>query len=559
MRVTSTQLRSLPLFNGCDPADLDRVVGAITETREIAEGDVICAEGDKADRWWIVADGVADVTVGGLYTASIGAGETIGELGLLDGEPRGATVKAASEMVLHEVDGHQFIDALLASPSLAVALLRELAVRLRTTNIHVPRPVTGVPTRSTPRTATPAGAAASEFDPRTAAYHDDPQVHLRDLREARAAHWSDAVQSYVITRYEDVHRLARSRAVVGSVTTLDVNDASDCPFAQGEPRRGYKMMIRRDGTDHTRLRRLMAKVFTPRAISDWQERAEGIADALLDAMADREEVDVIADYARPLPTQIISDMLGMPTADGEQLRHWTRILTRGLDPFSTPEEQQASEVAGREISQYVSDVVADKRKSHREDILTSLIAAEDEGTVLDTEEIVAQTLLLYIAGHETTMNLIGNGVTHLFRFPEQLDVLRAEPGLDANAIEEVLRFESPAQLTRRVAVEPLEVDDLTIPAGSHLTLLLASANHDPRKWGDTADALDIARPGAHNHVSFGGGVHHCLGASLARLEGKVGLPRLLRRFPRMVPAYDEPDWLPRMTLRGVDTLRVTLR
>jgi cytochrome P450 len=167
--------------------------------------------------------------------------------------------------------------------------------------------------------------------------------------------------------------------------------------------------------------------------------------------------------------------------------------------------------------------------------------------------------MLYIAGHETTLNLIGNGVTHLFRFPDQLDRLRLEPELDANAVEEVLRFESPAQLTRRVNLEPIEIGGVSIPAGSHLTLSLASANRDPRKWGPTADALDIARPGANEHVSFGGGAHFCLGASLARLEGKAALPRLVRRFPKMAPAYDEPAWTNRMTLRGVEKLPVTLR
>lgn len=557
MTVTVEELHALPLFEGCEPRDLVPVVEAVSATRTVGEGEVICAEGDKADRWWIVVDGMADVTVGGLYTATIGPGETIGELALLDGELRGATVKATTDMTVHEVDGHQFLDALLASPTLALALLRELAVRLRATNVRLPAAVASAPLR--PTLPPPPTGPAAEFDPRSPGYHQNPQVLMASLRESSAVHWSDAISSWVVTRYEDVHRLSRSRALAGSVTTIEANDAQDCPFAHDKPRPGYKMLIRRDGDDHTRLRRLMSKVFTPKAISQWQERADLITAELLDHMADHTEVDVIAAFARPLPTQIISDMLGMPPDDSGQLRTWTRVLTRGLDPFSTPEEQEASAQAGREISDFVREVVTDKRTAPREDILSTLIEAEEAGTVLDEDEIVAQVLLLYIAGHETTLNLIGNGVTHLFRFPEQLDRLHAEPGLDANAVEEVLRFESPAQLTRRVNLEPVEIDGVTIAPGSHVTLALASANHDPRKWGPNADVLDIARPGANEHVSFGGGAHFCLGASLARLEGKTALPRLLRRFPRMTPSYDEPDWLPRMTLRGVDTLRVTLR
>jgi cytochrome P450 len=168
-------------------------------------------------------------------------------------------------------------------------------------------------------------------------------------------------------------------------------------------------------------------------------------------------------------------------------------------------------------------------------------------------------MLLYVAGHETTANLIGNGLTNLFRFPEQMDLLRADSGLDANAVEEVLRFDPPAQFTRRVNREPLEVGDVTIPEASLLTLALGSANRDPRKWGPTADVLDITRPGANEHVSFGGGSHFCLGNALARLEAQVALPKLVRRFPRMQPASPEPAWLHRITLRGVETLRVVLR
>jgi cytochrome P450 len=364
-------------------------------------------------------------------------------------------------------------------------------------------------------------------------------------------HWSSALNSYVVTRYDDVHRMCRDRSLFGSVTTLD-------PPGEPERERGRLMMIRRDGDDHLRLRRLVSKVFTPRAISQWEERSETIVAGLLDAAAEKEEFDVMSDFALVVPAQIISEMLGVPTEDMPQLQAWSQTMTRGLDPFSTPEQLSAADDAGHAFTDYALALLPQKREHPADDILTALLEAEDAGSVLDDREVIAQVLMLYIAGHETTRNLIGNGLTHLFRFPDQLDALRADPSLDANAIEEVLRFESPAQITRRVNHEPVQVGETTIPAGSHITLAIVSANRDPRKWGPTADDLDIARPGANEHVSFGGGPHFCLGNSLARLEARVALPRLVRRFPRLAPAYDEPDWSNRFVLRGVETLRVTV-
>ncbi len=324
-------------------------------------------------------------------------------------------------------------------------------------------------------------------------------------------------------------------------------------------RRLEKAMTRRDGDDHRRLRRLVAMVFTPRAVSSWRDRADRLVDQLLAEAADKGTIDVMTEFALPLPVQIISEMLGMPPGDHGQLRDWSRILTKGLDPSMTAEEDAAATAAGQAMFDYVAQVVADKRKDPGDDILTALIQAEEAGDRLDTEEIQAQVMLLYIAGHETTANLIGNGLTHLLRAPEQMDRLRVDPGLDANAVEEVLRFDSPAQFTRRVNREPLEVGGVTIPEGSLVTLALGSANHDPRKWGPTADVLDVARPGANEHVSFGGGSHFCLGNALARLETQAALPKLVRRFPRMEPAASEPAWMHRITLRGVETLPVVLR
>jgi cytochrome P450 len=541
-----TELADLALFEGCETADLERVLKASAGLRVFGDGDVVCAEGDKADRWWVVIEGLADVTVAGLYAGTIGPGETIGELALLDGQPRGATVTAVTQLIVEEMDGEPFIEALLASPSLAVALLRQLAARLRMAN---QRPLGPTPARAA-RLAVPAAPREGlvQLDPRVEGYFQDPYVLLGALRESSALHWSELFGAQLVTRYDDVHRLARHPALIGSVSAA-------------QPARGRmaKMMIRRDGHDHTRLRRLVSTVFTPRAVALWKAKAESIVEDRLAKAGERDQIDLITDYALPLPAQIISEMLGVPRADIPQLREWSRTLVAGIEPLQTPDQQDASATAGRALYEYLDVLVADKRAHPADDILTGLLQAEESGDCLDDAEVEAQVLLLYIAGHETTVNLVGNGMMNLFRSPDQLELLRGDVGLDANAVEEVLRYDSPAQFTFRIAQEPVVVGDQELPTGTTLALALSSANHDPRKWGASADVFDIARRGANEHVSFGGGPHYCLGASLARMEGQIALPRLVRRFPRMQPSTDEPAWSHRMILRGLDALPVALR
>jgi len=558
--TTAVELTGLDLFEGCPEEDLAVLHRAVTNERRVREGEVVCTEDEVADRWWIVVEGQADATWRGLYLGTILAGETIGELALLDGKPRTATVTATTDMVLHELEAEGFVAALLEAPAVALALLRQFATRLRATDrlpgVTATRPRPPAPPRPVAVTVT----QPATLDPGVEGYFEDPYAHLASLREQAAVHWSEAIRSWVVTRYDDVHRLSRDRSLLGSVGTLDpVATLTGQPSEAHRRRRIDKTMTRRDGEDHRRLRRLVSLVFTPKAVSSWRARADRIVDELLAEAADKGAIDVMLEFALPLPVQIISEMLGMPAGDFDHLREWSRLLTRGLDPAITDEEDEAATAAGQAMFDYVGQVVADKRRHPGDDILTALIQAEEAGDRLDTEEIQAQVMTLYVAGHETTANLIGNGLTHLFRDPDQMDILRADPGLDANAVEEVLRYDSPAQFTRRVNVEPLEVGGVTIPAGSLLTLALGSANRDPRKWGPTADVLDVARPGANEHVSFGGGSHFCLGNALARLETQAALPELVRRFPRMAPVSTEPDWMHRITLRGVETLPVVLR
>ncbi len=399
------------------------------------------------------------------------------------------------------------------------------------------------------------------FDPFAPGYFDNPYPHYAALRRAEPAYFEPRATAYILTRYDDVSRLARDRTMV-----VEISRATPTPRIMTELARNAavgagadKWMVFRDGEDHARLRRLVSQVFTPRAIASWHRRTEVIVDQLLSAAAEQDPFDVIDQFARPLPALIISEMLGIPARDMPLLLGWSHSLIRTIESMNTPDEEQRVVAATRAMVDYLREMLAEKRSRSDDDILTALLAAEDSGDHLSTDEVVAQVVMLYFAGHETAENLIGNGLTHLFAHPEQLRRLRADPGLDAAAIEELLRFDAPVQFTRRIAVRPFVLHGTPIPVGADVLLGLGAANRDPDKWGDDADVLDLTRPDANEHMTFSGGAHYCLGASLARLEGRIALPGLIRRFPDLTPAYDRPAWAPRMVLRGVERLPVHLK
>jgi cytochrome P450 len=250
-------------------------------------------------------------------------------------------------------------------------------------------------------------------------------------------------------------------------------------------------------------------------------------------------------------------MLGMPETDHVRIRELSGLVARSIEVVPDQETVDAIARAGAELSDVIRGIVAWKRANPADDLLTALIAAEHEGDRLTDDELVAQVVLLYLAGHETTVNLIAGGVTALLREPGQIELLRARPGLAANAVEEVLRHQSPVQQTRRITVRPYPVRGRTIPAGAFVLACLAAANRDETYWGDDADRLRIDRENARSHVSFGAGPHHCLGAALARLEGRVALERLVSRFPDL--ALDgEVEWNGRINLRGPARVPVTV-
>lgn len=402
------------------------------------------------------------------------------------------------------------------------------------------------------------------FDP---GYAADPYPQFAALREADPVHESPA-GPWILFRYHDVLRLLRDpslsvqddRARRGGPRA----DLFEQVLAEGDHdpdrrHRGERAMLNVDPPDHTRLRRLVSKAFTPRMIEGLRPLIERLVDDALDRVAPTGHMDVIADLAFPLPFTVISELLGMPDGDRDAVRDWSHAIVKTLDPVITEDEVREAFEASDAMTDHITGVLAWKRDQPADDLLTALIRAEEDGDRLSPAELRDQVVLLFIAGHETTVNLIGNGTLGLLRHRGQLERWRDDPSLDANAVDELLRYDAPVQFSRRITVAPLDVGERTIPAGIFVLAGLASSNRDPDFWGPTVDDLDLGRETAGQHVSFGSGSHFCLGAALARLEGQVAMGRLIRRFNDLDLADPGPEWNGRINLRGLDRLPITFR
>lgn len=322
-------------------------------------------------------------------------------------------------------------------------------------------------------------------------------------------------------------------------------------------------MLFRDPPAHTRLRGLVNKAFTPQAVAQLRGSIEATANELLDGITNRSDqnrnrdVDLISQYAFELPVLVIANLLGVPAQDRGRFHEWSRVLAEAIDFNDNGTVLEQASQAAREMHDYLLGLIAQKRTNPTNDILTSLVQAEDNGDRLSTDELIATCALLLFAGHETTVNLIGNGTLALLQHPDQLDLLRRKPALLPNAIEEMLRYNGPVQATARMLAEEIQIDGITLPAWSEVTLLLGAANHDPRQFAEP-ERFDITRNDI-KHLTFGGGIHYCVGAPLARLEGQIGIGALLHRSADLRLRTDEPlEWRGLMVLRGLNALPVTI-
>jgi cytochrome P450 len=307
--------------------------------------------------------------------------------------------------------------------------------------------------------------------------------------------------------------------------------------------------------DHTRLRGLVHKAFTPRMVEQLRQMIQDVTNDLLDKVQGKGEIDLIADLAYPLPVTVIAELLGIPESDQDQFHAWSNALARSLDLTDATAVYDRASEAAVVFTDYLAELADARRRQPQNDLLSALVAVEEQGDHLTANELSATSSLLFVAGHETTINLIGNGTLALLRHPEQLAKLKGEIGGMKVAIEELLRYDSPVQMTSRMALENIDYKGYNIPQGAQVAFLLGSANHDPDRF-ENPDQLDITRQ-KNQHLSFGGGIHYCLGAPLARLEGEIALTTLLQRMPNLQLAVETPEYTDNYLLRGLKSLPLT--
>lgn len=402
-----------------------------------------------------------------------------------------------------------------------------------------------------------AEATPELFNPFAPGFDENPYEQYRRLRD------TDPVQKHpmgfwFVTRHADVSTILRDARL----------SVADHNLAEGPMREQFEQLVVEapvklvtlmdsDPPDHTRLRSLVGKVFTPRAVAALEPMIIEVVEKSLDEIADAGTVNLIDKFAFPLPFAVISKMLGMPDEHATRLQELTETLVIALEPVGDPEVLKTIVRAEIEAVGLLQEIIAWKRKNLGDDLMSAMIEAEHNGDLLTMDELVAQILLLYAAGHHTTVNLIGNGIPALLRHPDQHALLRSNPDLIGNAIEEFLRFDSPTHQTRRITIAPYQVGGVEIPPGEMMIGCLGSANRDERVFGPDADVLRLDREQARHHVSFSLGAHHCLGSALARLEGRVAIGRLVNRFPKLALA-GPVVWNGRINLRGAKNVPISV-
>jgi len=396
------------------------------------------------------------------------------------------------------------------------------------------------------------------FNPFLPEHRRDPQSTWRALRAAGPMYRSRALGTYLCTGYDDVLEVLRSphfsadRSAVPAMRWI-------ARMARGEP--DFAAMLERnlltiDGEDHRRLRGLVAKAFTPRRVEKLRPRLTGVVDELLDRAAENGEMEIVRDLAHPLPVIAIAELLGVPDKDRDRFRAWSAALVQLLDPFQGRGGSPPLIRATKEIFTYFRPLLVERRANPRDDLLSAMIAAEQDGRCLDEVDLLALSSLLLVAGHETTSNLIGNAVLVLLRFPDERKRLQDDLSLLPLAVDECLRYESPIQLTDRAVVEDCELSGQPLRRNQMVAAVLAAANRDPAHFPDP-DRFDVGRQENH-HLAFGQGNHFCLGSQLAKLEAELALGALLRRFPDLSGSPEPPAWRRSMIIRGPEAVPLVL-
>lgn len=396
-----------------------------------------------------------------------------------------------------------------------------------------------------------------EFNPRDPAFIADPYPAFHRLRSA-APVWKSPFGRWFVTRYDDAAAILRDRRMGKDYTDPEALIRRFGPTALSEPAVAEltQMMLMRDPPEHTRLRGLVTKAFTARRIEQLRHRVADLVGDLLNRVADQGHMDAIRDFAYPLPVLVICELLGIPEEDRARFASGTSSGAALLNP--TPPSRKELDTANegtQATGAYFESLFEQRRRAPQDDLITMLVQAEEAGDRLTTAELRANVALLFAAGHETTVNLIGNGLLALLRHPDQWARLNDDPCLISNAIEELLRYDSPVQTVARTVSEPMELGGQALQKGELVMVLIGAVNRDPDVFPDP-DRLDVTRP-QPRALSFGGGIHFCLGAQLARLEAEIAFTTLLRRLPSLTQAETSPPrWRETFTLRGLTNLPV---
>ncbi len=403
-------------------------------------------------------------------------------------------------------------------------------------------------------------APAIDWHPEAPATLANPYPVLSRMRDEDPCHWSPRLRSWVLTRYSDIKAMCLDKDGVSSdrlrpfFASLPSAEASRI----AEITRYLSLwMVFKDPPEHTRLRRLTGKVFSTRAMQAMRPKVEQIAERLLDDIGERDEFDLLADYASPLPCLVIMAMLGVPAEDMAEVKRLSDEIALFIGSSRTSAEKyDTAEAATREMALFFQGLIADRRRTPRNDALSELALLRDGDDAFTEDELVATCILMLFAGHETTTNHIANGMLALMRFPDQMQRLRADAGLASAAVEELLRYDGPSGAQVRIIKHAQQLHGKTLEPGQRVFMMLNAANRDPLAYADP-DRLDLGRDGVP-HLAFGFGGHICLGFPLARTEGAVALPALLGRYSQLEPMA-EPEWINSLVFRGMKALPVAVR
>ena len=410
-----------------------------------------------------------------------------------------------------------------------------------------------------PMDETPVHETTPVYDPRDPATINDPIPHLRRLQQTEPVYWSDVLRGWVITRYEDVKRVLRND-----------NFSADriSPFFEAMPpekQQPIKELIRylntwvafKDPPEHTRLRQLMRTVFTPAAVAEMSGFIESAVDHLLAELEGKKQIDFIEEFAYPLPAMVILEMLGLPQSDMDLLKDWSNKMQLFIGSATTsPHKYALAEEGAIQMAAYFREVIRDREQHPGSDMITKLLAIRDSDDTLTEDEVIGTSMLFLFGGHETTTNLIGNGIRALLLHPDQMALLRNRPELIDSAVEEMLRYDGPTGASVRIVKESHQFHDKWLESGQRVFVMIHAANHDLDAF-EAPDTFDITREPNH-HLTFNYGAHFCMGAPLARLEGKIAMARLIEHFPNLTLSDDEFEYMDTMVMRGVRNMSVEL-